>query len=331
MLQFVADQIDQLDLALDQLAVRDRNFDRFAMMLIDNVVELTLHKHAQEKARENEMWRHASTPRHDANAIAAAIGPNFDAKVRFARNTGLLSDISAQSIKYLHGFRNTTYHQGRRHEGILHALAVLYLKSACTVLSEFKPVWWSSALTDKISHRAIKYLGRPKFLHHEKALESACARLLEVADAHDDTLVSDLATDMDRTIESTDEEIDFLTSGSMPGITRDEAVVSVQVWPFAFSIEGKTWSRANGYKGGTSINNYIDWLTKHYPWPIRYDPVPSWSRRADSLRRESDSHAALKKYCDFMKQTEDFRSQLHEAAVQLDSYIQHQIDVARGK
>ncbi len=38
MWQFVADQIDQLDLALDQLAMRDRNFDRFAMMLIDNVV-----------------------------------------------------------------------------------------------------------------------------------------------------------------------------------------------------------------------------------------------------------------------------------------------------
>ena len=33
MWQFVADQIEQLDLALDQLAMRDRNFDRFAMML----------------------------------------------------------------------------------------------------------------------------------------------------------------------------------------------------------------------------------------------------------------------------------------------------------
>jgi hypothetical protein len=44
MLQFFADQIDQLDLCLDQLAIRDRNFDRFALMLVDNVVELTLHR-----------------------------------------------------------------------------------------------------------------------------------------------------------------------------------------------------------------------------------------------------------------------------------------------
>ena len=56
MIQFLADNIDQLDLALDQLAIHDRNFDRFAFMLIDNVVELTLHRHAQDKANENDMW-----------------------------------------------------------------------------------------------------------------------------------------------------------------------------------------------------------------------------------------------------------------------------------
>ena len=39
MIQFLADNIDQLDLALDQLAVADRNFDRFALMLVDNVKE----------------------------------------------------------------------------------------------------------------------------------------------------------------------------------------------------------------------------------------------------------------------------------------------------
>jgi hypothetical protein len=38
--QFAADVIDQLDLALDQLQMTDRNFDRFACMLIDNAMEL---------------------------------------------------------------------------------------------------------------------------------------------------------------------------------------------------------------------------------------------------------------------------------------------------
>jgi hypothetical protein len=53
--QVMADHIDQLDLALDQLAVGDRNFDRFALMLVDNVVELTLHQFAQDKANEKRL------------------------------------------------------------------------------------------------------------------------------------------------------------------------------------------------------------------------------------------------------------------------------------
>lgn len=44
MIQFLSDNIDQLDLALDQLVIADRNYDRFAFMLVDNVVELTLHR-----------------------------------------------------------------------------------------------------------------------------------------------------------------------------------------------------------------------------------------------------------------------------------------------
>jgi hypothetical protein len=49
MIQFLADNIDQLDLALDQIAMGDRNFDRFAILLIDNVVELTLDRYAKDK------------------------------------------------------------------------------------------------------------------------------------------------------------------------------------------------------------------------------------------------------------------------------------------
>ena len=55
MSQFLVDNIEQLDVALDQLKVNDRNFDRFAFMLIDNVIELTLHNYAVEKSIENHI------------------------------------------------------------------------------------------------------------------------------------------------------------------------------------------------------------------------------------------------------------------------------------
>lgn len=43
--QFLADSIDQLDLVLDQVALH-RNFDRFGLMLMDNVVAPALHRRA---------------------------------------------------------------------------------------------------------------------------------------------------------------------------------------------------------------------------------------------------------------------------------------------
>lgn len=44
---------DQLDLAIDQLVVRDRNFDWFALMLVDNVVKFIFYQHAEQ---DKVMW-----------------------------------------------------------------------------------------------------------------------------------------------------------------------------------------------------------------------------------------------------------------------------------
>lgn len=38
------------------LAFNDRNFDRFALMLIDNVAELLLYQHAKDCYSKNLMW-----------------------------------------------------------------------------------------------------------------------------------------------------------------------------------------------------------------------------------------------------------------------------------
>lgn len=330
MLQFVADQVDQLDLALDQLAVRDRNFDRFAMMLIDNVVELTLHRHACEKASENEMWRYEPNPKNNPKAVAAALGQSFEAKVHLARSTSMIPAEVAESIQYLHAFRNTAYHQGRRHEGILHSLAIFYFQNACSVLDGFKPMCWSTGSRDRISHRAIKYLGSPKLFGHREAMASACTRLRQVGNSLGQTLIADLQADMNNTIERVDEMIDFLTTEAPQAISRKQAIISVQAWPFAFSDKGKQWARNNHCPTDT-VGKYVDWISANYPWPVRADPVSGWRKRLVSLKDEKDLNAALKKYSDFMRQTEDFRSKIDQSASQLDAYIQQQIDIARGK
>ncbi|MGF6399556.1 hypothetical protein ABH905_003222 [Pseudomonas frederiksbergensis] len=331
MLQFFADQIDQMDLALDQLAMHDRNFDRFALMLIDNVVELTLHKYAQDRLYENDMWKRFSNPSTDPKLVAAALGQNFDSKIKLARIKKLIPPATCDSIQYLHTFRNTAYHRGLRHDGILHSLALFYFKNACTVFSSFSPLIWSSGSGDKISYRAAKYIGKIDFFMSRPTFGSAWKRLSEVAESMNDTMISDLHFDMREIIERTDSSLNFLEEnefGSPKG--RASIIIDCQVWPFINSKAGKKYAEDNNITINNT-GNYIEQIASSYPWPVKSDPLPSWMNRLDSLAREKDSDAALKKYCDFMKQTDEIRTHISEAESQLDAHIQNMIDAHRDK
>ncbi|WP_018441917.1 hypothetical protein [Trinickia symbiotica] len=329
MIQFLADQLDQLDLALDQLALKDRNFDRFALMLIDNVVELTLHQHAHDIHLDAGLHPPDDGSRVDPKIIAAALGPHFDAKVKLARATGFATGELADTVQYLHGFRNTAYHRGARREGILRALALFYARSACELLGEYRPPYFMSISMDCLPHRAVKYLGATEQLLPSDAYKLAWQRLGAVATHLGNTLIADLSADLEKTVLRADEQLTFLAVNTTPaGITRNQAVLDCQVWPFAYSDEGQAFAAAHGGPD-PSAPGYIGWIEQHYRWPCRADPIPSWRKRSASLASERNCHAALKKYCEFMNQTEELRTAIDTSAAELDAHIQNAIDSMR--
>jgi hypothetical protein len=332
--QTFADLIDQLDLAFDQLVMKDRNFDRFALMLVDNVVELFLHTHATELRRQGEFFRGLRNPKHDPDAINAALGQRFDAKVKLARTTGLISAEVADTVACLHGFRNTAYHRGMRHEGILHSLALMYFRTVCAMISGYSPpLGWSTSSRDQISHRAMKYLGPQALgLEFEESIRPAFDRLRLMAESLGDTLITDLGDDMEKTVRRAAESLEFVEKNQPePRMTRDQLVVRAQVWSLAFSDEGKAFAANGGAPNPPPLGPLIRWLETNYSLPVRSDPIPSWERRLASLREEKNPHAALKKYCDFMYQSEDVRDALNRDADLLDDEIERRSEEARGK
>jgi hypothetical protein len=336
--QFFADQVEQLDLALDQLALKDRNFDRFAILLIDNVVELTLHRHAEAQQRTQQQrskwYRHPKSDDDDnARTIAAAAGQRFDPKVKLAKLTGMLSAELGDSILYLHSFRNTAHHSGLRHEGILHALAIFYMKNACIALLAFDDLGFFGHSDDVVPHRATKYLGRKSGYggYSKEDFVAAWKRLLEVAESMGDTLAANLSEDMAKTIKSLDDTIQFLADDSSPAITRTEAILRVQTLAFARTDEARAYAAKSMPASAKTVKDYHDWLRANHSYPFRTDPIPSWDKRLRLLAEETNPHMALKKYCDFMNQTETLRADIFRAAGELDAAIQHAIDEARGK
>ena len=329
-MQFLADNIDQLDLALDQLAIGDRNFDRFALMLIDNVVELTLHQFAKDCLAANDAWGVAGELKHDPKLVNKALSQSFDNKVKAARDLGLCDGQLCETLLYLHSFRNTAYHQGLRHERILHSLAIFYFISACDFLLGYRPMFYGCSSRDVYSHRARKYIGNEQLYTGKEAFQLAYTRLREVASSMEFNLVDDLALDMNVTIDDTDEMLRFLANDGPEKMTRDQVIIDVQAWDFAFTDEGKKFAKDNACSE-KSVGEYVGWLGQNYKWPFSSDPIRSWGKRLLTLRKQTNPHKALKCYCDFIRQTEFLRSKVSHSAELLNAHINDLVDELRGK
>lgn len=269
--------INQLDLALDQLALRDPDFDRFALMLVDNSVEITLRKHAWEAGVFN------SKMSESGKAITKEYR-DFCKTVTIAKSTGLISSETAESILFLHKMRNLSYHQGVAYAGVIHSMTIFYFKIACELLQQYRPEFTPNR--EKASYRAVRYLGdipphSTGKLDIDKYFGVAWTRLLNVANALDSDLLVDLAQDMSGMINNIDGMIGFLAERSDPK-SRKEAIKQVHA-----GTEGQKYSR---------------------------DPIPTWKQKyLIPLQKERNLHSAVKKYFTFMQQTEDLREKISDA------------------
>src|SRR5690606_16758077 len=130
-----------------------------------------------------------------------------------------------------------------------------------------------------------KYIGSKPMWDFENIFPNACKRLVEVSEGISYDLAGDLHDHMQRIIGETNDALDFLSKGGPETLTRDELVISVQAWPFAFSDEGKEYAKQNNAKY-ESLHDYVDWIAKNYPWTVRTDPIPPWNARLSSLKTE---------------------------------------------
>jgi hypothetical protein len=331
MLSFLANIIEQIDLASEHVSIRDATNARFGLMLIDNAVEITLHQIAKDEQIKLRTFSYREKPYEHASALQDALGQHFDAKLKFAAKTGKLKAQDSQTLGLFHAFRNEVYHIGVQHEAVLPAVAEFSLKVSCEFLSTYSPSWMSYSLGMKLPDRASKYFSDQKFYSNGiEEYQAACKAIGKKVKITPAALANTLADHLDQVIEEQDTAISVISGDGPRKQSRNEAIINTFSWKIASSEEGKDFARKNNCKPG-SVFDLVNWIGENYPLPIRGDPIKSWKARAASVQREKDPHKALKKYRDFMTQTAEIRAALDEAHMQVDQYIQNQIDRARGK
>lgn len=327
----LANNLAQLDLALELLSAYDANNARFALMLTDNIVEINLHyiaiSYAAKCRRAGGGQLKFARETHDA------LGRHFESKVKLAKLLDTLSQDVADSINIAHNYRNEVYHVGIQYEEILPALSKFYFGVACAALRDLpvNGIGWGS--NQELPERAKKFFPdyeKRFFSHAHEHYKKACELLGDHVANSGDELKATLLTHMEKIINEKDHFIDYLVGGHPRGerITRDQAVIDCQAWPVAFSEKGKDFLRRKP-PTDWSVFGCVQWIGKEYPLNQRIDPIPSWRNRLSSLRSEKNSHKALAKYQNFMHQTATLRGWIDDATSALDAYVEEQIERMR--
>lgn len=295
--------ITQLEFALEQLEKHDGDFDRFALLLVDNAVELALRQYAGSFdaffiVSFKELFRDfvkAKKKNDFHDKVAAAVTDEKNGRKR------LISSEEAKSICALHDVRNTSYHQGS-YTGSTRALAVFYFKIACKLLRE---------------HCAISMVAG------DREYGAVFVRLSETVGAMSTNLLHVLTQDMRQKIDSTEHMMNRLDND------KEAVIKQAHAWLFASSDEGKRFaaklfaekkfcvnkkrvSEKDAMKPVIEVSpvEFAKFLVEECEWHTVGDPVQQWRENLSILKAAKNEHEAVQIYCEFMKQTEPFRAQI---------------------
>lgn len=133
---------------------------------------------------------------------------------------------------------------------------------------------------------------------------------------------------MNEIITENDTYINYLLDS--PNTTdRNSVIIDCQLTAFVFSNEAKKFAKENGYSGKT-VGEYVNWIKDNYSWKVKKDPIPKWNVRLNSLKGSKNNYEILKKYNDFILQTQDLRDNISKGVDAFDEYVNMQIDMAKG-
>ena len=276
MLDFLANNVEQLDVALEHALLGDANNARFALMMTDNAVEITLHQTAVDAQMMSRLNWYRDEEYEHGRELEAAFGNDFGAKVAFAGVLGRFNRETAETIRIGHRFRNEVYHLGVQHESVLPVVSRFYLEVACDVLAGYEPPFISYGSDTRLPPRALSHLGKVRHFDIEglkTRYRTACASLGARARVPPAEFANGLADHLAEVVEAQDMAIETIATGGPRKMTREEAIMDAMAGSVAFSERGK------GVAGKSGLDRRQRRKVRPVVGRARETPVARRSRR----------------------------------------------------
>jgi len=356
--------VEQLDRASTELLTDHPINNRLALILIDNATELMLHGQctshlesdsfyspmlkayqsilerdpaADVTAQMNDIAKHALTPRQRSRAK----GKSLDDKLKVLKDKGDLITSERRFIAIAHEYRNELYHVGLAHADITRALAAQYFLLACDLLPRVRNSFlWGESISsaDTYTDIAKRYLPMrgdkvdPSHLS-DITREQLAEKLRFNLPSGLPNLAETLALSAQSSIERVMANFGFLMDNNPFGLDKAEMLETAQ-WQLDLSKE----LERRDVDGLWVDPNYRQALARvaivlEEDWRQKYNSIPeeSWRRRSGAIRQEMNPLIALGKYQNLRDDMSYLEEAFESASEDLDRWIQHQVDLARGK
>ena len=350
--------VEQMDRASGELAVDHPINNRLALILVDNAVELVLHRECtdllEEDTRKSNLKKMERALRRARNSEelfpdgtafdyatltrkqrTLAGGDSMPGKVKVLVDLSKLTRPEGQFIKAAHGYRNQLYHVGLRYDDIIRALAGRYFLLCSNLLVRLRPKGITYSSRDTYTEVAERYLSirDGMVIHRNLDFEELPGKLRCALPDTIPDLPKILANSAIESIDEVEEGFNFLIQDNPMNLGSKELLKVVQWWT---DLEKKLEKdEISGLWADPSYREEMDEAATNLrsDWRQRYFSLPTakWRDRANAIGAESCSYTAMHRYQQLRNDMDYLEGGIQSAAEELDRWIQTQIDIARGK
>ena len=283
-MKFVAQIIDQLVEARNQIDIGTTTNSRLALILTDNAIELLLHKIV---TFEFYKYKNKKSPKYSLSKRTKVLR-DFNKKVWFVSNQmGLIQIDQANTISVCHDFRNEVYHVNLIRDSIIQEVTKIYFKTCCQLV----PKLWSKVpyiQESKQGYSNIRSLLEISdepcpifFLKLESAIENKMNSICQNRICSQQELATTLSNDIVNRIEELNENI------NTPGAKICNSKINIDIKEM-LNIIGEYYDERFLKK----VNNLIEKYKIHNTKSL----INSWKIRGKNLISESSPGNALCKY-----------------------------------
>jgi hypothetical protein len=312
--------IEQLEEAGYQIDKRTPTAARLGLLLVDNLAELLMYNRVRlEFARDSQLGR-VTQPKYSSSK-RKEVTEYFDKKVNFVvSETKDIQEDDGEVLKVGHQLRNEAYHKGILRESIIGNVTATYFEVVCKVLPQFWSGWLAYSHPDEVTRFLQRFDIQGSTIDWD-ILGKVCGFLLKGRACTISSLCESLSDDLVHRIQETWEGLAYLASNSHEPSTPENTLKEMQV----FKKLEADYSFPQTNKGGRDFWKTYKELMRSYKPPISPNTFEGWKRRAISLKSETMSGKAMRKFADIDRVLLPIEMEVSEAVFQFDEMINAQI------